>query len=327
MSERDPWEADLDPWETDAGKGESTGRRTRKSGVEILRDMLPTAQGALDFAGQTVGTAGGIAAGAPGGPAGMAVGGGLGSVAGKRVARDVGSMFGLEGSEQYPRTTESAIDAAAGAVGPVASAASRVGSRVVTGLKRSDAQEAFTRKAVEELSTLRRKGVTRGLSEAEKTQIGKQASDEAIEVAKERAVSRSAGDTLRRGMPGAALGSLVEPVTGALLGAGASDAVLKWAVPRLLESRFGDAFAKWALQKVGTRNTDGLATSLLAVAAEQKLSREEQRAMDALAAELQSERKSAPERPKAARDTRGRFTGPKRAMDHSGLEELFGGEQ
>jgi hypothetical protein len=164
---------------------------------------------------------------------------------------------------------------------------------------------------------------TRGLTEAEKAKIGKHATDEAIEVAKERAVSRSAGDTIRRGMPGAALGSLVEPVTGALLGAGASDAVLKWAVPKLLESKVGDAFAKWALKRVGSSSKDGMAASLLAVAAEQKLAPEEQKALDALAAELE---RGPAGKPKAARDPKGRFTGMKRAVDHSGLEEMFGGE-
>ena len=99
----------------------------------------PSAQSTLDMTIQSLLTAGGMAAGSFAGPPGTAIGGGLGASAGKRIARDIGSLFNLSGSEEYPSTTETAVDAGLGAAGPAVSAVAKPVARAVSGVSRKTA--------------------------------------------------------------------------------------------------------------------------------------------------------------------------------------------
>lgn len=240
---------------------------------------------AADIAGQTIGTAGGIALGTPGGPAGQAAGGAAGNWLGKKAARY------LMGADQ-PETGEQILDAATGAAGPLLGPLARGTARAATGLSRAGINQV-EREAGETAKTIaaRRAGVG---ADAEMNfrldAIGKtlktatevdmyHAVDAAIKSATEGAISRAgsskAGDILARspadiagGMVLQHLFQFVEPITGTLLGAGVTDAVMRKAIPALLNSPVGPRFAYWALHvdKSGsTRNA--IANSLLGMSA------------------------------------------------------------
>ena len=109
----------------------------------------------------------------------------------------------------------------------------------------------------------------------EATRQRKMELDNSIKAALERASKEAAersGETrasIQRGMGGAIVGGLaaVEPVTGALIGAGVSEAVLSRAVPALLgHPTIGPKFARWALN-AGKQTKGEIATSLGAVLA------------------------------------------------------------
>src|SRR4029079_9429871 len=84
----------------------------------------------------TVGIAGGTLTSPVTGPAGPIVGGAAGNVAGKQISRRVGEAIGLSDAEPAPDvlSTETAIDAGLGALGPAANSAGRTAARFVTGL-------------------------------------------------------------------------------------------------------------------------------------------------------------------------------------------------
>jgi hypothetical protein len=128
------------------------------------RDLIPAPQTILDLLGSGGLGAAGMMAGAPAGPAGSIALGGAGAAAGKRIARDVGSLFGLKGSEDYPAASESALDAAAGGAGPAVSAVARPLARAVTGVTKGAASrvqaargaEKGTNAAVDQIEKLAR---------------------------------------------------------------------------------------------------------------------------------------------------------------------------
>lgn len=98
-------------------------------------------QGALDMLLSGGLSAAGTAAGSPAGPAGSIALGGAGAAAGKRIARDIGSLAGFPGSEEYPSTGESTLDAAAGGAGPALSAVARPATRALTGVSKEAASK------------------------------------------------------------------------------------------------------------------------------------------------------------------------------------------
>ncbi len=104
----------------------------------VLNWAARNPQDALDTLGTGIGATAGMAV--PGGPALQIPMAGLGSAAGKRVARDIGSLFGLSGSEEYPSTTESVVDAGMGAAGPAVGAVAKPAARAISGLSRKGAE-------------------------------------------------------------------------------------------------------------------------------------------------------------------------------------------
>lgn len=140
-----PQPAAPQPSEQDRARARMGFRRSKEEAIaqsEAIPDApLPSAQTVLDLLGSGGLGAAGMMAGAPAGPAGSIALGGAGAAAGKRIARDLGALFGLEGSESYPTAGESALDAASGAAGPAASAVARPIARAVTGVSRKGADE------------------------------------------------------------------------------------------------------------------------------------------------------------------------------------------
>ena len=161
----------------------------------------------------------------------------------------------------------------------------------------------------------------------EATRQRKMELDNSIKAALERASKEAAersGETrasIQRGMGGAIVGGLaaVEPVTGALIGAGVSEAVLSRAVPALLgHPTLGPKFARWALN-AGKQTKGELATSLAAVLAG-NLTATEREARDAILSGLGGDTQntaSFDENVQRFRDPAGRF-----AVDHSGHPQV-----
>lgn len=282
-----------------------------------------TAQDALDFAGSGLGAIGGAAAGTAFGavaPVTVPALAAAGSVAGKRVARDIGSLFGTTGSEQYPGTAESVVDAAAGAAGPIIGSTSRALGRQISGIS-GELVEQTQQKLVPELKKAARDVAKAVPGTGSGRTLGRQWSNDAIEGAVnltvKRAAQRGAAETA---LPGGIVGSVVssvEPITGALIGAGVSHVVIRNVVPALLRSKFGPEFARWALNMNKGRAPDA-AKSLLAIGIGQDMTRDERRALNAMADELRTTPASSRH---SARDEKGRFV----AIDRSQLESLFGG--
>jgi hypothetical protein len=164
--------------------------------------------------------------------------------------------------------------------------------------------------------------------------------DTAVEKAVEKAMGRTVGEAALPGAIGGLAISL-EPITGALIGAGISSAALKAGLPRLLsDPQRADKLVRWALNLDPTKEKKGeIAASFAALAAEgavlPKRREPEREAEPAAAPERRSTKpfqdRVPPQRPQRhgrrptpPRDAQGRWVG-RGAIDHSGLEEMFEG--
>jgi hypothetical protein len=303
------------------------GVGTRMPVNEGLGPPSEWGQSALDIAGQGAGAAAMAGITMPAGPAGMVPGMMAGGYAGKRIARKVGGLLGLKGNDAEITAGEDMIDAAATVAGPAGHAVAKPIARAITRVERGAVQKKFTEAAAHVLNT--------APPGADPAKLAKEASRMASASVAKDAAERSTGSAA---LPGAVVGSMamLEPITGALIGAGVSAATLKWAVPALLRSKAGPAFVEWSARKASfsTKARIGeAATSLAALAAGEALSPEERKAVRAIGDEMtggdsaqsriaRTQRVHA-EKVTQARDPRtGRFTS---GIDHSGLDDMFGG--
>ena len=305
--------------------------RMSEAVAEWMRGLKP--QDALDLGMQGAGTAAGIAAGSLAGPAApvaMPAGGAAGNITGKQIARAIGQLLGLEGSERPELASiETTVDGLLGTTGPVIGSTVRGVTRLGSGISRETAstarstvakvEEEGARKVADLRATQRAAAKDPDIADFElhiaakeglmpgKTARGLGATarsspddfakgmDEIVNAtrADTRAAVEAAVKTATAGkqpgktaMGGATVGGglgfllqTVEPVTGALIGAGVADTVITRTLPSLLKNT---AFAKWAMN-IGKSATAGdIGTNLTALIASKALTAEE----SALAREL-----------------------------------------
>lgn len=255
---------------------------------------------------QTAGAVGGAALGAvaPPGvqPITMPAGGAAGSVLARQAYDALLDYF--QGTEERPplASTQTGIDAVAGALGPLGGSALRGGARAITGLRQSDF--SMIRDAIEatragrDITFAQRQLLDAAIPEGTTVAdflagVAGLPQQGARSVAASMAVER-AGQPMamaRRGLLGGGVGAMFspEPLIGGLVGAGISEAVLRRAVPALLNSeRFGQPFAEWAFNYMnGHVGPASAARSLAAIVAEHQLTPPERQAVGDIQAELQ----------------------------------------
>ena len=293
-----------------------------------VADML--IQGGFTAAGITAGTMTGPAA-----PIAAPALGAGGNVLGKQISRRVGEALGFPDAAPPPdlASIETGIDAGLGAIGPVAGSVARTGSRIATGLRQGpfNRHVAASDDAIGWIEQALSAGGTspgmRGALEQTRAASRTAAVEHSIGGALTRASERAAeattpGATLTRGAGGGLVGALLspEPITGALLGAGVSEAIATKAVPALLNGPNGQRFARWALN-VDKNPSAATLRSLTAIFAGQSLTPSEREAVSTLTGALSSERAPVTvDRLGRPHDARGRFTVG--GLDHTGHPAL-----
>ena len=264
-------------------------------------------QEVADFIAQTAGTTAGIVGGtAIGGPPGAVLGGAAGNALAKKASRYLGGADQPSEAESAVDAGLGAAGPLAGPMlrggSRLVTGLSRKG---VTAAERTGAEElaalqaerqaadkvtrgsaAETRKLVDEgifpphataemddllagQASAHRAAIQLHLAEVQ--QATKSEIDAAVKATLEKAQARKMGDTVPAGALGGAglsLISAIEPITGALIGAGVTDTLLRQVVPGLLGSKkYAEPFARWALNVEKGAKPSEVTASLLAMAA------------------------------------------------------------
>ena len=283
-------------------------------------------QAAYDFIGQSIGTGVGITAGASTspatGPVGPVVGGAAGNAGGKWLSRLVGPYIGGEGEPPDLLSAETAIDAAMGTVGPVASRAGKGIVRSLTGATKEVAETA-SEEAAKAGAQSRKSSMADRFEDMQKTH------DTTLKGTALKNIGDDVGAAAQRGGQIASLAHLITTgdVVGAaawLAGGKAASAAQRSAAEALLNQKW---FREWVVRE-GYSTKVQVFSGLGALLAKEELAPGNRKTVLELLGEAgeDAERylksKSVPrseKRSELPRDPRGRFASAKATFDDTDL--------